>query len=763
MRIHYSIYYTAILALFVAGPVLAAESISQIQSLEGRVWIQRGDESIEANASSEVYSGDLLSTSDTGRLGTRLWSQMNLKLGASSKVIIVSDENKNRKGSSNAQKMIKLEYGSSCIEIDQFMDSPVLFQVGYRVTINIIKPVELCLSSDDDESQIQLVKGRVELMHLTNSMLIALNEPGSEISFFNGGIFKLLSTPSATPRFIPKEDLKAFAKMKDLKEPPKAVGLKVPAESAAPLARSEAEGPNESAKPEDLNQPSNTVDLNISSNAAVPIALSKTEGTKESLKTEDLKETPEKVDPKVSSKPEVPIALAKIDDSKQLPITEQQTISSKSEAQQVLSKPKLPIALDNAEGSDKFSKIKDTNAVYNVYLHKSRSYEATAAVNRRLTDAGYSSVVIDEIDNQGPVFRISVPNFETITAARGFVDKVVVVSLGIHDAWIEKSLTQRAKTQERKASSKTEDKKLTIKPEVPVALAKTVAPKKLDKTALKESSKTSDQKAASAPDVPVALAKSETPDNSSKIKDTTAVYNVYLHTSRSYEATAAVNRRLTDAGYSSVVIDEIDNQGPLFRISVPNFATITDARGFVDKVVVASLDIHDAWIEKRLTQRPKTEERKASSKTDVQKVLPKPQVPVVLAKIEGEKDPVKTEASTDSPNSIDLGETSKTQEAVARVKAEDADESAKPKDTNAVYNVYLNSGRSYEVTAAVNRRLRDAGYRSVVIDEIDNIGPLFRISVPNFETITAARGFVDKVVVRLGVHDAWIERQQKNN
>jgi hypothetical protein len=217
MRIRTSIYYTAMLTLFVAAPVLAVESISQIQSLQGQVWVERSNERIEANSGSEIYSGDLVSTSDTGRLGTRLWSQVNLKLDANSKIMIVSVASLKGKDSSLNQKMMKLEYGASCIEINDILDLPVFFQIGDRVTIKFINPVELCLSTDAVKSHIKLSKGSAKLMHLSDSIVIALNEAESEISFFNGGIFSLLSPSRAPPLIINTEDPKTFAKSEVLK------------------------------------------------------------------------------------------------------------------------------------------------------------------------------------------------------------------------------------------------------------------------------------------------------------------------------------------------------------------------------------------------------------------------------------------------------------------------------------------------------------------------------------------------------------------
>jgi hypothetical protein len=317
MRIPVSIYYIVLFTLFAAVPVLAAESISQIQSLRGQVWVQRGDEKIEVNTESEIYFGDLISTSDTGQLAIQLWSQVILKLDANSKITIIptsnnSATNNKEEKAAALQKIIKFSHGTGCIEIRYLLDSPVLFQMGERVTVNFIKPVELCLSSNIDESHFQLIKGSVEIRQLTSSMLIALNQPGSAISFYDDGTFNLVSASSVAPQVDPSEDLK---------EPP------------------------------------------ITEN---PIESSETEDSKVSPKTDD------------------------------------------------------------------------PNESYTVYLNSSRSYQATAEVNRRLLDSGYSSVVIDLIDDKGPLFRVSVPNFETATAARTFVD-MVAGTLGIHDAWIERN------------------------------------------------------------------------------------------------------------------------------------------------------------------------------------------------------------------------------------------------------------------------------------------------------------------------------------
>ncbi len=770
MRIRKSIYYTAMLTLFTTGPVLAAESISQIQSLQGQAWVQRGDKNIELNGASDIYSGDLVSTSHTGRLGTQLWSQVSLKLGANSKIIIISEANKTKENASAAQKIIKLEYGASCVEINDLMDSPVLFQIGGRVTIKFIKPVELCLSSDEDKSEIQLIKGRAELVHLTNSMVIALNEPGSEISFFNGGIFKLVSASSAAAQVIPMGDLKAFSKIDFLNKSSSTVELKVPSKTEVPVTLPKTESSNEPSKTEELKEPSKAAGLKVPAQIAVPIVIPKTEDSKESSKV---------LDQKVPSKTEAPIALSKTEDSKEpskvmdqktpskitVPIalseTEDLKESSKTVDQKAPPRIAVPIALSKTDDSNEPSKTKNTEELYNVYLHTSRSYEPTAAVNRRLQESGYSSFVIDEIDNQGPIFRISVPNFESITAARGFVDKVVV-GLGIHDAWIERHLKKVSKTEkQRKATFKKAEPKQVATMDVQKKIAKTEFPIAL--------SKTQDLKEASKTPLPIALTKTEDSNKSSKTSNEQELYNVNLNSSRSYEATAAINRRLRESGYNSIVVDEIDNQGPLFRVSVPNFESITVAREFVDKVVV-SLGIHGAWIERHLKESSKAVKRKASSKkeglkkatkTVQQKKPTKTQTPVALSKTKGLKE---------SSSAMELTAPSKAAAPIALTKKEDSNqpskteepsESAKSKNTEELYNVNLSSSRSYEATAAVNRRLQESGYSSFIIDEIDNQGPIFRVSVPNFETLTSAREFVDKVVVSLGIHDAWIDRQRQ--
>ena len=747
MRFRHSISYTAMLALFVAAPILAVESISQTQSLEGQVWVQRGNDEFEASISLENQSGDLISTSDSGRLETRLWSDVNLRLDPSSKVLIISNADKKNKAATVVYKMIKLEYGASCIEVDQLMQSEVLFQVADRVTIKLNKPVEICLSTDFDKSHIRLIKGRVELMQLSNSMLIALNEPGSEINFFNGGIFSLVSPTSASPQVMPTQDPKDFlntknlARKEDLKKSSEAVDSKAaslpeapakPGEKEAPTAPSksvELEAPSISTAPiglpksESSKEPSKTTGEIAQAKTEEPAVLSKTEAVKEPLPTEK-QETP--------AETFVPIALAEPEDSKEQATTVDQ---------KALAKTPVPIALTEPKGVGKSAQTVDSQELYNVYLHQSRSYESTAEVNRRLRDSGYDSTVIDEIDDKGPLFRISVPDFETALAAREFVDKVVV-SLGIHDAWIERHPRKGSKAVASKKPVKTMDQKELLQAAAPIALTKTKIPQK--------PSNTQGKKAAVKTDTPIAVSEvvdSNTPPKSENAK---ALYNVYLHQSRSYEATAEVNRRLRDSGYSSTVIDEIDNNGPIFRIGIANFETATAAREFVDKVV-GSLGIQDAWIERHLKELPESEVRKAALKTTEQKVAPNSQASIALSKTQDTKAP---------PKSVDQKLPAKSDAPIALANAEDLNEPAKSGNSKELYNVNLHASRSYESTAEINRRLRDSGYRSVVIDEIDNKGPLFRVSVPNFETVTAARGFVDKVVVSLGIHDAWIERQR---
>ena len=765
MPIRNPLYYIAILALLVSAPMLAAESISQIQSLEGQVRVQRGNETLAVSSESEIYSDDLISTSESGRLATLLWSQVNLKLEPSSEIVVISNTNNSSRDASVVLKMIKLAHGASCIEIEHLMSSPVFFQLGDRVTIKFIKPVALCLSTDLKKSHIQLVKGSAELMHLSDSMLIALNEPGSEINFFDGGIFSLGSPSSASPQVISTQDSKQFFKTEeDLKKLPETAGLKESSSTADPKVPSKIEipvvlpkvegsetlsktdGPKERLGTADSTESSKTVDMKLPSETAVPVATSKPEDPKQLPKTVDTSPPPEIT---------VPIALSEPEDSKERSNNEEVAASTKTGVPEVPSKIAVPIALSETENSnqpaksDDFSKTQNTKELYNVYLHKSRAYEATAAINRQLQDSGYSSIVIDEIDNKGPLFTISVPNFETVTAARGFIEKVVV-GLGIHDAWIERH--QVSKAEMLNESSKTAARKASAKNEVPIALAETEV--------VKASPKTMAPKSPSKVAVPVALSKTENSNqpansnDSSKTRNTKELYNVYLHKSRAYEATAAINRQLQDSGYSSIVIDEIDNKGPLFTISVPNFETVTAARGFIEKVVVG-LGIHDAWIERH--QVSKAEMLNESSKTAARKASAKNEVPIALAETEVVKASPKTMAPK-SPSKVAVPVAlSKTENSNQPANSND---SSKTRNTKELYNVYLHKSRAYEATAAINRQLRDLGYASTVIDEIDNQGPLFTISVPNFETVAAAREFVEKVVVNLGIHDAWIARQQ---
>jgi hypothetical protein len=296
MRIAVSIYYIALISLFISAPLLAAGSIAQVQSFFGQVWIQRGDKQIEVNTESEINFGDLISTLDTGQLDLQLWSQLKLTLDANSKIMIMPAANKKEQDAAAEKKIIKLDRGKSCIEIDHELDSAVLFQMGARVTAKFIKPVELCMSTDADKSNIQLIKGSVGLIQLSSSMLIGLSQPGSEISFFDDGTYQL--------------------------------------DSAA----------------------------NVTKPAASVI---------------------EQVD--------------------------------------------LP------------EKQKD---LFTVYLYSSRFYDSTAEVSKRFRDVGEHSIIIGDADDQGPLYRVAVTDFESLSAARAFIENVAV-KLGVKDAWIAGKLKEK--------------------------------------------------------------------------------------------------------------------------------------------------------------------------------------------------------------------------------------------------------------------------------------------------------------------------------
>jgi hypothetical protein len=184
--------------LLVFAPLMAAQSIAQIQSLQGQVWVQRDNEKIALNTESEIHTGDSISTSESARLVVQLWSQLKLKLDANSEIAIIPGAKDKPGAVATIQKFIKLEYGSGCIDIGHVADSGILLQLATRVSLTLRRPAELCLSSNADETHIQLISGSVEVLQAASSMLIALNQPGSEIRFFDDGDYKLQTPSSAT-------------------------------------------------------------------------------------------------------------------------------------------------------------------------------------------------------------------------------------------------------------------------------------------------------------------------------------------------------------------------------------------------------------------------------------------------------------------------------------------------------------------------------------------------------------------------------------
>lgn len=282
MRIPAFIRYFILLSLFVSAPVMSEQSIAEIQYLQGQVWVQRGGQQIELQNGAEVYSGDTLSTADTGKLDIKLWSSLMLKLDANSKISIIPDTDNKDEQVAAGKKIIKVEQGASCIEVDHLLDSTVLLQMGNRVSVNLKKPLEVCLSTDVGESHIQLIKGSVELLQLTNATLIALSQADSEISFFNDGTYQ----------------------------------LKSPGEVVEPVV----------------------------------------------------------------------LAQQKRD-------------------------------------------------VFKVYLYSSRSYDSATEVNKRFRNAGHDSKVVQDADDKGSLFRVAVSGFETLSAARAFIENVAL-NLGVPDAWV---------------------------------------------------------------------------------------------------------------------------------------------------------------------------------------------------------------------------------------------------------------------------------------------------------------------------------------
>lgn len=311
MRIPVSNLSVLLLACIIGVQALAANSVSSIQSLQGEVWIHRGDKLLEVGTESEVSIGDSIYTTETGHLTLQLWSQLKLVLDPNSQITIIpatdNTINTSNMNVTTVAGQLNLDHGSSCIQIDHSPVSPIRFDLGNRASAMLSHAANLCLSTNEAESHVKLIQGSVEIKQSSDGMIFALNQPGSEIRLYTDGNYKLIFAPSVPAQIISTADQKVTDKAQDHK------------------------------------------------------------------------------------------ATEKTGHQKKL---------------------------------------------YNVYLFSSRSYDTATMFNRRIRDAGYKSTVVDEIDDKGALFSVVVLDFNSLTAARTFIQDVAV-TLGIDDAWIARQLPQK--------------------------------------------------------------------------------------------------------------------------------------------------------------------------------------------------------------------------------------------------------------------------------------------------------------------------------
>ena len=76
-----------------------------------------------------------------------------------------------------------------------------------------------------------------------------------------------------------------------------------------------------------------------------------------------------------------------------------------------------------------------------------------------------------------------------------------------------------------------------------------------------------------------------------------------------------------------------------------------------------------------------------------------------------------------------------------------------------LYTVYLFSTRSEAVAKKVNQKFKKAQHNTQIITSNDGTVTRYRVAVPGFTSLQAARNFSRSIIGKLGVKDTWIGRQ----
>ena len=176
---------------FWASAALAYSSFT-VDSIESPVWVERDGTRAPISVGDEIHVQDSVSTGDSGRIGLRLQSGIDLQLDVNSKIEILGPAN-SETVTDEPLSIVKFHGGRGCV---QFMAQPgegktFNLLLGDALRIVIQELGHICMEYSSDLSRVVLAEGNVQITNLIEPGMVVLGQRGSEYRFDDTGYFEL--------------------------------------------------------------------------------------------------------------------------------------------------------------------------------------------------------------------------------------------------------------------------------------------------------------------------------------------------------------------------------------------------------------------------------------------------------------------------------------------------------------------------------------------------------------------------------------------
>ena len=183
-----------------------ASPMASFTAIEPTAWLKQGDIKSKLSRDSVVEFGDQIITSDTGKVEVRLDSTITMQIDVNSEISIHETKNIDTSDVKNLYEVV-IHNGQVCVQYNSKSGTAEKFNlnIGGSTFVSIDFEGEVCVQRQKNLSELNLLKGSIQVTHAVNPDLLVLSESGTILSIDDKGEFQFLASRTELAIATPPE------------------------------------------------------------------------------------------------------------------------------------------------------------------------------------------------------------------------------------------------------------------------------------------------------------------------------------------------------------------------------------------------------------------------------------------------------------------------------------------------------------------------------------------------------------------------------